>query len=73
MPCGEHFSHRYCRQESSIDAKMTDSRSRKLPGKYKMSVELLIALESKKVFKKKKDEGHRSQLKLFPIANAEII
>ena len=24
LPCGEHFSHRYCRQESSIDAKMTE-------------------------------------------------
>ena len=33
---------------------MTDSRTRKLPGKYKMSFELLIALESKKVLKKKK-------------------
>ena len=53
---------------------MTDSRTRKLPGKYKVSFELLIALKSKKVLKKKKkDEGHRSQLKLFPIANAEII
>lgn len=54
---------------------MTDSRTRKLPGKYKMSFELLIALKSKKVLKKKKKkgEGHRSQLKLFPIANAEII
>ena len=52
---------------------MTDSRTRKLPGKYKKSFELLIALESKKVLEKKKDEGHRSQLKLFPIANDEII
>ena len=50
---------------------MTDSRTRKLPGKYKMSFELLIALKSKKVLKKKKGEGHRSQLKLFPIANAD--
>ena len=33
---------------------MTDSRTRKLPGKYKMSFELLIALKSKKVLKKKK-------------------
>ena len=33
---------------------MTDSRTRKLPGKYKMSFELLIALKGKKVLKKKK-------------------
>lgn len=36
-----------------------------------MSLEQLIVLKSKEVFKK--DEGHRSKLKWFPTANAEII